>query len=403
MMNGRERILAVLNRKTPDRIPYDLGGTDCSSVHIIPYKKLRQALSLPVTEPVVCGCLAQLIAANDADVMGALGCDAEGLFFGSQRTKIWHTPFGVDLRVPDLFRVEDRPDGSSLVRNADGKITAERAATSYYFDPVGTPLAGVSSARELDQFEALFERWDYPVVYDESLEELAERARRQYRSTSRAVVALWRMHYLQAGQILRGYEQFFVDLMTDESLATAVLEKLHVAYVRRLERFLGAFGDALDIVFLTDDLGTQQAGLISPELYRRMIYPWMADIVGRIKKAGKKVVMHSCGAVAEFIPFLIEMGVDAVNPVQVAAAGMNPRELVRRFGNDIAFWGGGCDTQHALNAGDPETVRRDVRRRLEEFGPRAHLVFTQVHNIQFDVVPANILAMRDEFRRIAEA
>lgn len=399
-MNGRERILAVLNRKTPDRIPYDLGGTDCSAVHVIPYKKLRMALGLSVSEPIVCGCLSQLIATNDADVQETLGCDAEGLFFGARRTKVWQTPFGVNLRVPELFQVADRPDGSSFVRNASGMVSAERAATSFYFDPVGTPLAGVESARELDRFDALFERWDYPAVYDEPLEDLAARARRQYRSTQRAVVALWRMHYLQAGQILRGYEQFFVDLMNDESLATALLEKLHIAYVHRLEQFLGAFGDALDIVFLTDDLGTQQTGLISPELYRRMIYPWMADLVGRIKKAGKKVVMHSCGAVSQFIPFLIEMGVDAVNPVQVAAAGMNPRELVRQFGDDIAFWGGGCDTQHALNAGDSQTVRQDVRLRLEEFGPRAHLVFTQVHNIQFDVSSANILAMRDEFRRI---
>jgi uroporphyrinogen decarboxylase len=95
------------------------------------------------------------------------------------------------------------------------------------------------------------------------------------------------------------------------------------------------------------------------------------------------------------------MGVDALNPVQVSARGMAPADLVRRYGKDIAFWGGGCDTQHALNAADPAVVRADVRRRLEEFGPHAHLVFTQVHNIQYDVPPENILAMRDEFRKAA--
>ena len=91
------------------------------------------------------------------------------------------------------------------------------------------------------------------------------------------------------------------------------------------------------------------------------------------------------------------MGVDALNPVQVSAADMNPRDLVRRFGRDIAFWGGGCDTQHAMNATDPEEVRADVRRRVEQFGPEASWVFTQVHNIQYDVPPENILAMLDEF------
>jgi uroporphyrinogen decarboxylase len=130
-----------------------------------------------------------------------------------------------------------------------------------------------------------------------------------------------------------------------------------------------------------------------------MLYPYFAEVVGRIKARGKKVIMHSCGAVAEFVPFFIEMGVDALNPVQVSANGMNPRDLVRQFGNDIAFWGGGCNTQGALNAGDTDTVRRDVRQRLDEFGANAHLVFTQVHNVQYDVPPENVLAMLDEFRK----
>lgn len=157
--------------------------------------------------------------------------------------------------------------------------------------------------------------------------------------------------------------------------------------------------DHIDAVFLLDDLGTQQAGLISPATYQEMILPYIFEVVGKIKSFGKKVIMHSCGAITAFIPFLIYMGVDAINPVQVSAKGMNPRDLVRQFGKDIAFWGGGCDTQHGLNASDPEIVRTDVRRRLEEFGPNAHLVFTQVHNIQYDVPPQNILAMHDEFRR----
>ena len=179
------------------------------------------------------------------------------------------------------------------------------------------------------------------------------------------------------------------------------MQKLHAAYLLRIDEFLAAFGPWFDIVFLTDDLGTQQTGMISLKVYREMIYPYVAEAVGRIKAAGKKVIMHSCGAVADFVPSLIEMGVDVLNPVQVSARGMAPADLVRRYGKDIAFWGGGCDTQHALNAADPAVVRADVRRRLEEFGPHAHLVFTQVHNIQYDVPPENILAMRDEFWKAA--
>jgi uroporphyrinogen decarboxylase len=205
------------------------------------------------------------------------------------------------------------------------------------------------------------------------------------------------MHYLQAGMLMRGYEQFLIDLIADKDLAHALLGKLHQVYLDRVDAFLGAFGPWCDIVFLTDDLGTQKGGMISTAVYKEMIYPYVAELVGKIKAAGKKVVMHSCGAVSTYVPYLIEMGVDALNPVQVSAKDMNPAELVREYGKDIAFWGGGCDTQHALNAADPEVVRADVRRRLEEYGPDASLVFTQVHNIQYDVPAENVLAMRDEF------
>ncbi len=205
------------------------------------------------------------------------------------------------------------------------------------------------------------------------------------------------MHGWQAVLLLRIYKQFIMVLTSDKDLAHALMRKLHEVYMARVESFFEAFGDWFDIVFLTDDLGTQAAGMISPETYREMIFPYIKELVGRIKATGKKVVMHSCGAVSDFVPEMIEMGVDALNPVQVSAGGMNPADLMRRFGKDIAFWGGGVDTQQALNASDPEVVRADVRRRLDEFGPDASLVFTQVHNIQYDVSPENILAMRDEF------
>ncbi len=395
-MTGRERIMATLERRQADCIPLDIGGTDCSSVHVVPYRKLRQRMELS-GGPIRCGCLFQLVAQTDAEVMDALGTDVEVLWFGSRKTKVWKTSFGVDLVVPETFHVEDRPDGSSVVRNSQGTVYAERAAGAYYHDPVGSPLADIRSAAELDRFDPLFERWDYSYTYDEPLESLAERARKQYQATDRAVVSLWRMHYLQAGMLMRGYTQFLMDIVAEKDLAHALLGKLHQVYLDRVDAFLAAFGPWFDIVFLTDDLGTQKGGMISTDVYREMIYPYISELVGKIKAAGKKVVMHSCGAVSSYVPYLIEMGVDALNPVQVSAAEMNPAQLVRRYGKDIAFWGGGCDTQHALNASHPDVVRADVRRRLEEFGPHASLVFTQVHNIQYDVPPENILAMRDEF------
>ena len=101
--------------------------------------------------------------------MQALGCEAETLPFAAQRYKVWRTPFGVDLEVPERFDVRDLPDGSSEARDAEGRVSARRAAGAYYFDPHGTPLAHLTEAREVERFAALFERWDYSSVYDEPL------------------------------------------------------------------------------------------------------------------------------------------------------------------------------------------------------------------------------------------
>ena len=103
--------------------------------------------------------------------------------------------------------------------------------------------------------------------------------------------------------------------------------------------------------------------------------------------------MHSCGAIRDVLPDLIEVGVDIINPVQVSAAGMDSAELKREFGKDIVFWGGGVDTQRVLGTGTPDEVRAEVRRRVEDFKPGGGFVFNTVHNIQGNVPAENLVAM----------
>lgn len=309
-----------------------------------------------------------------------------------------HGGFGVEVDVPEGWRPEPQADGSNVLRDRDGAIVSRQPKDGFYFDPVRFALAEVQTPDELDRHASLFERWDWSPVMDESLEEYGARARRLYESTDRLVIASWRMHYLQAGQLMRGYEQFMVDLMTDEPMVRGILDRLHAAYLDRAVKFLKVAGPWFDMVFFTDDLGTQQGPLLNPEVYRRLIKPYWAEIVGLVKKSGKKVLMHSCGAVSEFIPDLIEIGVDALNPVQITAAGMSPERLKRNFGRDITFWGGGVSTQGVLDLATPAEVRDAVRRNMDIFAPGGGYVFTQVYNIQPNVPPENIVAMFDAAR-----
>ena len=233
---------------------------------------------------------------------------------------------------------------------------------------------------------------DWPSVDDELIDEYARRAKHLYLSTDQAVIASWRMHYLQAGQIMRGYEQFMIDLLTDEKLVRGMLDRLHEAYLKRAKLFLDAMADYTDVVFFTDDLGTQSGPLISIDLYRKLIKPYWAELIALVKKYNKKVLMHSCGAISVFIRDMIEIGVDAINPVQITASGMDPMRLKKDFGRDIAFWGGGISTQGVLDRAAPGQIRDEVKRNIEIFAPGGGFVFTQVHNIQHDVPPQNIIA-----------
>ncbi len=197
-----------------------------------------------------------------------------------------------------------------------------------------------------------------------------------------------------AGQILRGFENFMVDLAGNKPLAHHLMGRLVDCYARRVEHYVEAVGEHVDVIQVNDDLGAQTGPQLSPALYREMVKPYHARLWGLIKQlSGKPLLLHSCGSIHALLPDLIEIGVDAINPVQVSAANMDGALLKREFGRDLTFWGGGCDTQRVLGRGTPEQIRDEVRLRVAQLAEDGGFVFCQVHNIQHDVPPENIMAM----------
>jgi uroporphyrinogen-III decarboxylase len=110
-----------------------------------------------------------------------------------------------------------------------------------------------------------------------------------------------------------------------------------------------------------------------------------------------KCFIHSCGSVKKLIPSFIEAGFDVLNPVQTTAADMDARELKRSFGDSLAFWGGGVDTQKVLPFGTPGEVRENVKRAVEAFSAGGGFVFNTIHNVQARVPVANLLALYEAF------
>lgn len=392
-MTHRQRIEAALAHREADRIPVDLGASESSGIHAVAYNRLKRHLGLTGGRTQVYD-LSQMIAKVEPEVLERVGADAMPLLIEPQGWKPWRLPDGSACEVPQKARLRETADGATELLAADGTVVARRPAGSYYLDTCHHPLAAASSPADIEAGRAHLRGFDWPDYCDEDYADLRRKAQWLHAHTDRAIVGnLW-VHVLAAGQILRGFEAFMVDLIADKRLAHALMGRLVDGYEERVARYLEAVGEYCTIIQVNDDLGTQSGLQLSLPLYREMVKPYHRRLWGLIKeRSNKPLLLHSCGSIREVIPDLIELGVEAINPVQVTAAGMDSAALKREFGRDLTFWGGGCDTQTVLAQGTPAQVREEVTRRGQDLAPGGGFVFCQVHNIQPDVPPENIMAM----------
>jgi uroporphyrinogen decarboxylase len=262
------------------------------------------------------------------------------------------------------------------------------------YEYVNHPLAD-ATIQDLDGFE-------WPDPHDPARwAGLREEAQQLYEHTDYALVA-YRPKYnglFELCQVLRGTESLLTDMVLNpafvEALFWKVGEVLKGFYLAQLD----AVGDFVEWVEVGDDLGSQSGPLISPSMYRTLLKPVHADLIGAIKRRspGVKVMYHTCGSIVRFIPDIIDIGADILHPIQVAARDMDPARIKAEFGDRLCFLGG-VDSQHTMPEGTPEEVRAEVRRRIEEMGPGGGYILAPSHNIGDDVPLDNILAFMDAAR-----
>ena len=165
--------------------------------------------------------------------------------------------------------------------------------------------------------------------------------------------------------------------------------------MQNLELYIQAVGRYIDTLLLSGtDYGTQTGELFNPDVFKELHVPnyrMMTDYVHQ--RSDIKVMMHSCGSIYRIIPYIIEAGVDILNPIHVNTKNMEPQKLKDEFGGRLVFWGGGVDTQTVLPFGSPEEVAAQCKERIDIFAPGGGFVFTPVHNLQYGVPPENVEAM----------
>jgi uroporphyrinogen decarboxylase len=402
-MTSRERVLASLNHREPDRIPIDLSGHRSSGIAAIAYARLRQHLGLPprpirVYDPV------QQLAIVDDDVLQLFGVDTielgRAFALEDKHWAEWTLPDGTPCFMP-VWAKPERANGQWVLRSPSGRVIARMPPGVLYFEQAYYPFA---EQDDLDRIEELFPETMWtgvksppgPLVEGpDGARLLAEGARRLRAQTDRAIIGLFGGNLLEMGQFFYRNDNFLLLLAANPRRAHQFLDRVVQIHLRNLENFLAAVGPYIDIILFGDDLGMQRGPQISPKMYREFFQPRERLMWQRVRQLAPhvKIQMHCCGGVRELLPGLIEAGLDAINPVQITCRGMDPAELKRDFGAQLTFWGGGCNTQEVLMRGTPAQVRDHVRRLMDIWRPGGGYVFQQVHNILADVPPANIVAM----------
>lgn len=402
-MNPRERIKLAVNHKEPDRVPIDLGGTRVTGIASIPYVELRKNININTNLSKMYDFIQQLIYPEEKfrEIFHIDTIDAGQAFLLSEGDwKKWTLDNGETVLIPKFLNLDIDSDKTVYMKDDDGLILGNKPISSNYVgqsfwvykDLPALPKEFIDN----DMNKLLWGRaqpWHLNIFNDEHYEMFINLIKKLYEETDYAIILGVGCATLEYGTFLRGFDNFMCDIYLDKNGVLRFLEKVLEKNFKKLERVLKGVGKYIDILTFSDDLGAQDRLFISIEKYRKLFKPVhkkMWDFVHQSSDC--KIFLHSCGAIYEVIPDLIDAGLDILNPVQTSAKGMNAEKLKKEFGKDLTFWGGGIDTD-ILTFGTPKEVKEDVKKRIKVFSENGGYVFNQVHNIQANVPPQNIIAM----------
>uniref|UniRef100_UPI003FEFB0AC uroporphyrinogen decarboxylase family protein n=1 Tax=Eisenbergiella tayi TaxID=1432052 RepID=UPI003FEFB0AC len=261
-------------------------------------------------------------------------------------------------------------------------------------DAMNRTLTAPGCFHDAEDMEDLVFDWPDPAAYIDAAE---CRRRVEMAPEGKTVLGiLWSAHFQDTCAAF-GMETALMNMIAVPELYEAVNEKVLEFYLKANRIFYEATKGKLHAVLIGNDMGSQRGLMISPELVRRFVIPGCRRLTEQAHSYGLKVIYHSCGAISDIIPDLIDAGVDIIHPIQALAAGMEPEGLKEKFGDRVSFCGG-VDTQELLVHGTPEDARKKVQE-LTRLFPTGLILSPSHEAILPDVPPENIGALFDAVRR----
>jgi uroporphyrinogen decarboxylase len=352
-VTSRERVLLAIDHQVPDRIPIDFWAT----AGMIAKLEAGLGRSYP-----------QFLDDYDVDLRYIVGPRYTGPPLTSagpgETVDIW----GVPRRVIEV---------------------AVPGGVERYAEVVRAPLAGAQTVDDVLSYH----HWPSSDWFDYSgVERQCDDVLRQGRAVAFMGDRLSRVSQMKPAMYLRGDEPFMIDLAMNPEVARAIIGKVRQFYLGYLERVFEAARGKIDILVSGDDFGTQRGLWVSAAMWDEFIRDGFAAYNTLVKSHGVKAMHHSCGAVSELIPRLIECGLDVLQSIQPEARGMGIDELKPKYGAQLAFQGG-VSVQTTLPFGGAQEIRGEVKHLAEVAGKGGGYIFGTAHNIQADTPVENVVTL----------
>ena len=343
-MTPRERVLRAIGHQKTDRTPADYAA----------HQQVTEAL------------IDRLGVADKEELLQALHVDMRRVRFGYGQSATGPDAEGYMRSMWGLrYREDDEGDeGPAQIFPFDEDTTIDQVHAHPWPDPEALDYSGIRA--ECEKYYGHYATFGAP----------------------------WSPFFHEVGWLI-GQENFFVWMATKPAVVQAIIDHMVDYEVEATRRFLEAAEGMIDITYFGNDFGTQRELFISPRMWEQFMRAPLKRYFDVSHDFGCRVMKHSCGAIRDIIPQLIEDGVDVLDPVQTAAAGMDLAGLVRDFGDRLTFHGG-VDTQGTLPFGTVAEVREEVRSYIELTRERGGYILCGSQDYIEDIPLDNLLAIYDE-------
>ncbi len=337
MMTSKERVLKTFEFESPDRIPLDFDACKAVSNSLIK----------------------ELGVNGELELLDALHVD---------------------------FRFPRAPWIGPELKTSQGVPTdyfgIARAGVGDFGYAIDHPLKDISSVKEIENYPwPSADFFDYDV-FREDCEKFERYA---------IFGGAWSWFFNVAMDLV-GTEKFMVLLYDNPSVAYHLMKRICDFFREISGRMFDVADGKVDIFFTGDDYGSQQGPLISLSMWRKLVKPHVKRLYSLAKSYGLKIMQHSCGSIEIFLPDLIEIGLDAIDPVQVRAKGMDIEHLIKKYRKKLIFHGS-IDTQQTLPLGTPDDVKNEVLHRIGLFENYGGLIIAPSQVFLPEVPLENILAV----------